>query len=144
MGIARGWTNAREREGRARRVMPAREVYARMIESQLETGGPYMLFKDSCNAKSNHSHLGTIRCSNLCTEVVQFTSPDEVAVCNLGSLCLPAFVGDGRFDLQGLHAAAGRLAVALDRALALGAPPGLGGWSRRRRRARWWWQSHGH
>ena len=106
-----------EAEGRFVRQVPARELWAKIIETQMETGGPYMLFKDACNRKSNHSHLGTIRCSNLCTEIVQFTSPQEVAVCNLGSLCLPRFVVDGQFDHALLHGAAQRLAVALDRVI---------------------------
>lgn len=113
-----------EAEGRARATIPARALWSRVLDSQRETGGPYMLYKDACNLKSNHRHLGTIRCSNLCTEIVQYTSAQEVAVCNLGSLCLPEFlVGDGgdggavRFDYEALHAATRRLAVALDRVI---------------------------
>jgi len=70
------------------------------MESQIENGMPYMLYKDACNRKSNQNHLGTIRCSNLCTEIVEFTSPDEVAVCNLASIALPKFVKDGKFDFE--------------------------------------------
>jgi len=91
-----------EAEGRARRSVRAQDLWYAILDSQIETGTPYMLFKDAANRKSNHSHLGTIRCSNLCTEVVQFTSPDEVAVCNLASLSLPAFVRAGAFDFQAL------------------------------------------
>ena len=106
-----------EREGRGAQTIKARDLWALIIETQMETGGPYMLFKDACNAKSNHRHLGTINCSNLCTEIVQYTSPDEVAVCNLGSLCLPSFVSNGQFDHAALHSAAARLALSLDRVI---------------------------
>jgi ribonucleoside-diphosphate reductase alpha chain len=75
-----------------------------MMESQIETGTPYVLYKDAVNTKSNQQHLGTIQCGNLCTEVVEFTSPEEVAVCNLASLGLPMFVKDGSFDFDELHA----------------------------------------
>ena len=81
-----------EAEGRARRGIPAQQLWFAMLESQVETGTPYMLYKDSSNAKSNQRHLGTIRGSNLCTEIVQYTSADEVAVCNLASIALPKFV----------------------------------------------------
>lgn len=93
-----------EEEGRARKTVKARELWASIIESQIETGNPYMLFKDACNAKSNQQNLGTIQSSNLCTEIVEFTSPDEVAVCNLASIALPRFVDEkaGVFDHQKL------------------------------------------
>lgn len=81
-----------EREGRARRTVEARMLWWRILDAQLETGTPYMLYKDACNRKSNQRHLGVLRCSNLCTEIVEFTSPEEVAVCNLASLALPKFV----------------------------------------------------
>jgi len=81
-----------ESEGRARKTMKARELWAAILDSQTETGTPYILYKDACNRKSNQQNLGTIRCSNLCTEIVEFTAPDEVAVCNLASICLPKFV----------------------------------------------------
>mmetsp|Transcript_117063 Transcript_117063/g.372715 ORF Transcript_117063/g.372715 Transcript_117063/m.372715 type:complete len:847 (+) Transcript_117063:92-2632(+) len=77
--------------GLGKRTVPARTLWFRILEAQMETGMPYMLYKDAVNRKSNQQHLGTLRCSNLCTEVVQFCSPDEVAVCNLASLALPAF-----------------------------------------------------
>ncbi len=92
-----------EQEGRARRVVKAQELWFAILESQIETGTPYMLYKDACNSKSNQQHLGTIQSSNLCTEVVQYTSPDEVAVCNLASLALPKFITNGEFDHQKLH-----------------------------------------
>jgi len=87
-----------EAAGRGCRTVPARQLWFRILEAQMETGMPYMLYKDAVNRKSNQQHLGTIRCSNLCTEIVQFTSPNEVAVCNLASIALPAFV---RFPGQG-------------------------------------------
>ncbi|EEB09460.2 ribonucleoside reductase large subunit Cdc22 [Schizosaccharomyces japonicus yFS275] len=92
-----------EREGRARRVLPAQKVWYEIIRAQSETGNPFMLYKDSCNRKSNQKNLGTIRCSNLCTEIVEYSSPDEVAVCNLASIALPMFIHDGKYDFQQLH-----------------------------------------
>lgn len=87
-----------EQEGRARRKMKARDLWARIIESQIETGVPYMLYKDAANSKSNQKNLGTIKSSNLCTEIIEYTSPDEVAVCNLASIALPKYVADGKYD----------------------------------------------
>jgi len=88
-----------EAEGKGRRTVKAREVWAKIMESQIETGTPYMLYKDAANLKSNQQNLGTIRSSNLCTEILEYTSPDEVAVCNLASIALPMFVSeDGTFD----------------------------------------------
>lgn len=78
-----------ERLGRAKKTLRARELWSRIIQSQIETGTPYMLYKDSVNRKSNQSNVGMIRCSNLCTEIVEYTSPDEIAVCNLASIALP-------------------------------------------------------
>ena len=83
-----------EAEGKARKTMPAQTLWFQILDSQVETGTPYMLFKDHCNAKSNQQNLGTIKCSNLCTEIVEYTSADEVAVCNLASLNLSAMVLD--------------------------------------------------
>ncbi len=91
-----------EKEGRARKVIKARELWAAIIDSQIETGNPYMLYKDACNSKSNQQNLGTIKSSNLCTEILEYTSPDEIAVCNLASIALPRFVEDGKFDHQKL------------------------------------------
>lgn len=91
-----------EREGKARRVVKARELWTAILESQIETGTPYMLYKDACNEKSNQKNLGTIKSSNLCTEIVEYTDKDEVAVCNLASISLPRFVIDGKFDHQKL------------------------------------------
>ena len=81
-----------EREGRARSTVDAQSVWFAILESQMETGTPYMMYKDACNAKSNQRHLGTIRSSNLCTEIVEYTSKEEAAVCNLASIALPRFV----------------------------------------------------
>ncbi|RWR90059.1 ribonucleoside-diphosphate reductase large subunit [Cinnamomum micranthum f. kanehirae] len=81
-----------EREGKAKRVVPAQNLWFEILKSQIETGTPYMLFKDSCNRKSNQQNLGTIKSSNLCTEIIEFTSPTETAVCNLASIALPRCV----------------------------------------------------
>lgn len=92
-----------ESEGRARKTLKAREIWQAIIEAQIETGNPYMLYKDACNRKSNQQNLGTIKSSNLCTEIVEYTAPDEVAVCNLASLSLPKFVTPEGFDHQKLY-----------------------------------------
>lgn len=92
-----------EAEGKGRKTIKAREVWEKIVESQIETGTPYMLYKDACNEKSNQKNLGTIKSSNLCTEIVEYTAPDEVAVCNLASIALPMFVKDGKFDHQKLY-----------------------------------------
>ena len=91
-----------EKEGKARKTIQAQELCFAILESQIETGNPYMLFKDACNAKSNQQNLGTIKSSNLCTEIIQYTSAEEVAVCNLASIALPHFVKEGIFDHQKL------------------------------------------
>ncbi len=92
-----------EKEGRARRVVKAQELWFAILDAQIETGTPYMLYKDAANRKSNQQNLGTIKSSNLCTEIMEYTSPDEVAVCNLASLALPRFVIDGKFDHDKLY-----------------------------------------
>ncbi|RRO15891.1 ribonucleoside-diphosphate reductase subunit alpha [Flavobacteriaceae bacterium 14752] len=92
-----------EKEGRGRKTIKARELWEKILESQIETGTPYMLYKDAANRKSNQKNLGTIRSSNLCTEILEYTSPDEVAVCNLASIALPMFVKDGEFDHKELY-----------------------------------------
>ena len=94
--------NKYEQEGKARRSVPARELWTAILESQIETGTPYILYKDACNEKSNQKNLGTIKSSNLCTEIVEYTAHDEVAVCNLASIALPRFVNNGKFDHQKL------------------------------------------
>ena len=96
-----------EAEGRGRRVIKAQKLWYAILEAQTETGNPFMLYKDSCNRKSNQKNLGTIKSSNLCCEIVEYSSPDEVAVCNLASLSLPAFAkveNDGSYyDFSKLH-----------------------------------------
>jgi len=91
-----------ENEGRARKVVKARDLWNAVLESQTETGTPYILYKDAANRKSNQQNLGTIRSSNLCTEIIEYTSKDEVAVCNLASIALPKFVINGKFDFDKL------------------------------------------
>tara|TARA_B110000008_G_scaffold279517_1_gene326956 strand:+ start:7180 stop:9621 length:2442 start_codon:yes stop_codon:yes gene_type:complete len=91
-----------EKEGKGRKTINARELWEKILESQIETGTPYMLYKDASNRKSNQKNLGTIRSSNLCTEILEYTSKDEVAVCNLASIALSMFVKDGEFDHQAL------------------------------------------
>jgi len=93
-----------EKEGKGRKTVKAQKLWYAIIESQTETGTPYMLYKDSCNRKSNQQNLGTIKCSNLCTEIVEYTAPDEVAVCNLASIALNRFVKpDKTFDFTKLQ-----------------------------------------
>jgi ribonucleoside-diphosphate reductase alpha subunit len=89
---------------RVRKVLQARVIWDKILEAQIETGNPYMLFKDACNRKSNQKNLGTIRGSNLCTEIIEYVAPDETAVCNLASIALPRFVSDGTFDHAKLFA----------------------------------------
>ncbi len=91
-----------EKEGRARKTIKAQDMWFAILDSQIETGNPYMLYKDACNEKSNQKNLGTIKSSNLCTEILEYTSADEVAVCNLASIALPRFVEGGKFDHQKL------------------------------------------
>jgi len=94
-----------EQEGRGIRTIPAQELWFAILESQIETGVPFMLYKDNCNKKSNQKNLGTIKCSNLCTEIIEYTSRDETAVCNLASIALPRFVNTNTrtFDHQLLY-----------------------------------------
>jgi|TARA_B110000240_G_scaffold130131_1_gene144503 ribonucleoside-diphosphate reductase alpha subunit len=92
-----------EEDGIANSVIPALDVWKSIIKSQSETGTPYMLYKDACNSKSNQKNLGTIKSSNLCTEIIEYTAPDETAVCNLASIALPKYVKDGKYDYEELH-----------------------------------------
>jgi ribonucleoside-diphosphate reductase alpha chain len=92
-----------EAEGRERRRVKAQDLWFAILDAQIETGTPYLLYKDAANRKSNQQNLGTIKSSNLCTEVIEYTSPDEVAVCNLASIALPRFVSGGQFDHQKLY-----------------------------------------
>ena len=106
-----------ESEGRGRKTIKARELWEKILESQIETGTPYMLYKDSANRKSNQKNLGTIRSSNLCTEILEYTSSDEVAVCNLASIALPMFVKDGDFDHKALFDVTIRVTKNLNRVI---------------------------
>lgn len=109
-----------EQEGRARKVIPAQKLWYAILEAQIETGGPFMVYKDHANSescskllscqsnsfapgKSNQKNLGTIKSSNLCTEIIEYSSPEETAVCNLASLALPTYIRDGVYDFQKLH-----------------------------------------
>ncbi len=91
-----------EAEGKARKTIKAQDLWFAILDSQSETGTPYMLYKDACNSKSNQQNLGTIKSSNLCTEIIEYTDANEVAVCNLASIALPRFIIDGKFDHQKL------------------------------------------
>lgn len=92
-----------ENEGKFRKQIKARELWTAILEAQIETGTPYMCYKDAVNEKSNQKNIGTIRSSNLCTEIMEYTNADEVAVCNLASLALPRYVSSGGFDFQKLY-----------------------------------------
>jgi ribonucleoside-diphosphate reductase alpha chain len=92
-----------EQEGRARKKVKAQDLWFAILDAQIETGTPYLLYKDAANRKSNQQNLGTIKSSNLCTEIIEYTDANEVAVCNLASLALPRFVIDGQFDHQKLY-----------------------------------------
>ena len=110
-GLAEVWGEDFERlyqkyesENKFRKQVKAQDLWFEILESQIETGTPYMLYKDAANRKSNQKNLGTIKSSNLCTEIIEYTAPDEVAVCNLASIALPKFVTeDGKFDHQRLY-----------------------------------------
>jgi ribonucleoside-diphosphate reductase alpha subunit len=105
-----------EAEGKGRKTIKAQDLWFKILESQIETGTPYMLYKDAANAKSNQQNLGTIKSSNLCTEIIEYTAPDEVAVCNLASIALPKFVTeDGQFDHQKLFDVTYQATVNLNR-----------------------------
>ncbi|GGH80040.1 ribonucleoside-diphosphate reductase alpha chain [Filimonas zeae] len=104
-----------EQEGKARKTVKAQDLWFAILDAQIETGTPYMLYKDACNSKSNQQHLGTIRNSNLCTEIVEYCAPDEVAVCNLASIALPRFVNEGVFDHQKLYEVTYQAAINLNR-----------------------------
>ena len=106
-----------EKEGKGRKTIKARDLWEKILESQIETGTPYMLYKDSANRKSNQKNLGTIRSSNLCTEILEYTSSDEIAVCNLASIALPMFVKDGEFDHQTLFDVTVRVTKNLNRVI---------------------------
>ena len=105
-------------EGRYRKQMKARQLWFQILDSQMETGTPYMLYKDACNSKSNQQNLGIIRSSNLCTEIVEYTSPEESAVCNLASIALSQFVREDKtFDYDELHKVAKIVTANLNRVI---------------------------
>lgn len=106
-----------EKEGKGRKTIKARELWEKILESQIETGTPYMLYKDAANRKSNQKNLGTIKSSNLCTEILEYTSPDEVAVCNLASIALPMFIKNGAFDHKELFRITKRVTKNLNRVI---------------------------
>jgi ribonucleoside-diphosphate reductase alpha chain len=106
-----------ETAGKGRKTIRARELWEKILESQIETGTPYMLYKDAANRKSNQKNLGTIRSSNLCTEILEYTAPDEVAVCNLASISLPMFVENGEFNHQFLYDVTKRVTRNLNRVI---------------------------
>jgi len=103
-----------EAAGKARKTLPAQKIWTMILDAQIQTGTPYLLYKDACNMKSNQKHLGTIKSSNLCAEIVEYTSSDETAVCNLGSVALPKCILDGTFDMEMLRTAVSNLAENLD------------------------------
>ncbi len=106
-----------ENEGKGKKTIKAQDLWFKILESQIETGTPYMLYKDAANEKSNQKNLGTIKSSNLCTEIIEYTAPDEVAVCNLASIALPKFVMDGNFDFEKLFKIAYRVTKNLDKVI---------------------------
>jgi ribonucleoside-diphosphate reductase alpha chain len=106
-----------ETEGKGRETINAQDLWYKILESQIETGNPYMLYKDAANRKSNQQNLGTIKSSNLCTEIIEYTSPDEIAVCNLGSIALPKFIKDGEFDHNKLFEVSYQLTVNLNKVI---------------------------
>merc|ERR550525_208068 len=115
-----------EKEGRAQKTIKAQKLWYAIIESQIETGTPYMLYKDSCNRKSNQQNLGTIKCSNLCTEIVEYSAPDEVAVCNLASIAVNMFVKpDKTYDFDKLKMVAKVVTKNLNKIIDVNFYPGI-------------------
>ena len=106
-----------EKAGKGRKTIKAHELWEKILESQIETGTPYMLYKDAANRKSNQKNLGTIRSSNLCTEIMEYTSKDEIAVCNLASLSLPMFVEDKKFNHEMLYTVTKRVTRNLNKVI---------------------------
>ena len=103
-----------ESEGKGRKSVPAQKIWQMILDCQIQTGNPYLCYKDAANSKSNQQNLGTIKSSNLCTEIMEYTSPKETAVCNLGSIALPKFVENGIFNLNKLRSYTAILARNLD------------------------------
>ena len=106
-----------EEQGKGRKTVKARELWEKILESQIETGTPYMLYKDAANRKSNQKNLGTIRSSNLCTEIMEYTSADEIAVCNLASISLPMFIENGQFNHELLFSVTKRVTKNLNKVI---------------------------
>lgn len=106
-----------EAEGRGRKTVKAQKLWFTILESQIETGTPYLLYKDAANLKSNQQNLGVIKSSNLCTEILEYSAPDETAVCNLASMSLPAFVKDGAFDFKHFRSVVGVVIKNLNRVI---------------------------
>jgi len=106
-----------EAEGRGRKVVKAQKLWFTILESQIETGTPYLLYKDAANKKSNQQNLGVIKSSNLCTEIIEYSSPEETAVCNLASMSLPAFVKNGSFDFKKFRSVVGVVTKNLNRVI---------------------------
>jgi ribonucleoside-diphosphate reductase alpha subunit len=106
-----------EKQGIVRKTVKAQDLFRKILISQQETGTPYMLYKDACNRKSNQQNLGTIKSSNLCCEIVEYTAPDEIAVCNLASICLPKFVKNGKFDFEQLEQVSRGVTVNLNKVI---------------------------
>ena len=106
-----------EAEGRGRKTVKAQKLWFSILESQIETGTPYLLYKDAANLKSNQQNLGVIKSSNLCTEILEYSAPDETAVCNLASMSLPAFVKDGAFDFKQFRSVVGVVIKNLNRVI---------------------------
>ncbi|RWW93778.1 ribonucleoside-diphosphate reductase subunit alpha [Flavobacterium cerinum] len=106
-----------EAANKGRKTIKARELWEKILESQIETGLPYMLYKDAANRKSNQKNLGTIRSSNLCTEIMEYTSADEIAVCNLASISLPMFVEGGKFNHEFLYQVTKRITRNLNKVI---------------------------
>lgn len=104
-----------EASGKGRKTIKAQELWFKILESQIETGTPYMLYKDAANSKSNQQNIGTIKSSNLCTEIIEYTAPDEVAVCNLASVALPKYVNNGVFDHDKLFEVTYQMTINLNR-----------------------------
>jgi ribonucleotide reductase alpha subunit len=108
-----------EKAGKGRKTVKAQWLWGQIIDSQIETGTPYMLYKDACNRKSNQQNLGCIKSSNLCTEIIEYTSKDEVAVCNLASISLSKFANRDtkKFDFDNLHKVTKRVTKNLNKVI---------------------------
>ena len=106
-----------ESEGRGRLTMPAQKIWFDILDAQIETGTPYLVYKDPANKKSNQQNVGVIKSSNLCSEIIEYSAPDETAVCNLASMALPSFVKNGSFDFVGFRDAVRTVITNLNRVI---------------------------